>query len=155
MYFIKTGSVFCSKKIHIACDHAGVELKRRLIAFLVNQGYRVTDHGTDTGESVDFPLFAQKVVPHVLQDERAILVCGTGQGMAMAANRHRGIRAALCWNEEVARLARAHNDSNVLCLGARAVEPALIESIVNVWLTTPFSGEEHHRRRIKQLDELN
>jgi len=132
-----------------------VELKGRVITCLVNQGYRVTDHGTDTGESVDFPLFAQKVVPHVLQGERAILICGTGLGMAMAANRHCGVRAADCWNGEVATLSRQHNDSNVLCLGARVMEPALIESTVNAWLTTPFSGEERHQRRIKQLDELN
>lgn len=131
-----------------------MEAKKKVAIYLASEGYEVIDHGTDSDEPVDYPLMAQTVFPFVLDGDRAILICGTGQGMAMAANHlgGDGIRAALCWNEEVARLSREHNDANILCLGARTMDPALIEPIVKAWLSTEFTCEERHVRRIRQME---
>jgi ribose 5-phosphate isomerase B len=107
----------------------------------------------------DFPLFAGEVANKVLSDDdpdvRGILVCGSGQGMCMAANRFKGIRASLCWNLEEARAARNDDDSNVLCLSAQQLDFAATQAIINCWLTTPFAAADRYVRRIKQLDQLS
>lgn len=147
-------------KIYIGADHNGFDYKQRLMEALRRSGYDIVDEG-DTGKSPadDFPQFAGKVV-HALQadgepEARGLLVCGSGQGMCMAANRFKGIRASLCWNVEEARAARNDDDSNVLCLSSRYTSLTDAEAIVHTWLATPFAGAPRFIRRIRQLDELN
>ena len=131
----------------VGADHAGLELKRHLVDVLRGLGDEVDDVGTHTGDSVDYPDFAVIVARRVAAGEgRGLLVCGTGLGMSYAANRHPGVRAALCTNEYLARMARAHNDANVLAMGARVVGVGLAEEIVAVFLDTPFDGGRHARR---------
>lgn len=135
------------KNIFIASDHAGLELKRHLIARFPHLPF--IDLGTQTTESVDYPDFAAKLCRELegkLQDSCGILICGSGQGMAIRANRFPFIRAALCWTEDVARLAREHNDANVLCLGGRLVTFPTAEEILDVFLKTPFAGGRHEGR---------
>jgi ribose 5-phosphate isomerase B len=136
----------------IASDHAGLPL--RLRAFLEKRGVSVLDLGTNSGTSVDYPDYAHKVAGAVSRGEapRGILVCGSGLGMVMAANRHKGVRAALPYDEETARLSRAHNDSNVLALGSRTLDHALAERIVVIWLETPFEGGRH-AERVAKIEE--
>jgi ribose 5-phosphate isomerase B len=138
----------------IASDHAGYPLKERLRAFLEARGVPVTDLGTKSETSVDYPDYAHKVAEAISRGEveRGILVCGSGLGMSMAANRHHGVRAALACNEEMARLARAHNDSNVLALGSRTLDHALAERILMTWLETPFEGGRH-AVRLGKIDQ--
>ena len=134
--------------IPIAADHAGYALKQRLVTELRRLGYEPRDLGTNSAESTDYPPYAHDVAAQVETGavRRGILSCGTGLGMSYAANRHRGVRAAVAWNDEVARLAREHNDANVLVLPARFLdEPAGVE-ILRTWLTTPFEGGRHARR---------
>lgn len=135
-------------RIAIGSDHGGYQLKEHLVAKLSAEGFEISDLGTNSDESVDYPDFAEQVCRRVLDGEAdiGILVCGTGIGMSMAANRHRGIRAALCHNEYSARMSREHNNANVLCLGDRVIGPGLAESIVAVWITTQFSGGRHQTR---------
>lgn len=135
-------------RIAIGSDHGGYQLKEHLVAKLSAEGFEIIDLGTSSDESVDYPDFAEQVCRRVLDSEAeiGILVCGTGIGMSMAANRHRGIRAALCHNEYSARMSREHNNANVLCLGDRVIGPGLAESIVDVWITTQFSGGRHQTR---------
>ena len=135
-------------KIAIGSDHGGFELKSFLIAKLSSLGHEVSDLGCDSDTSVDYPDFADQVCAQVLDGkaQHGILVCGTGIGMSMAANRHRGIRAALCHNEYTARLSREHNNANILCLGDRVLGKGLAESIVDVWLSSSFAGGRHQRR---------
>ncbi len=135
-------------KIAIGSDHGGFELKKLLVAKLSSLGHEVSDLGCDSDTSVDYSDFADQVCAQVLDGkaQSGILVCGTGIGMSMAANRHRGIRAALCHNEYTARLSREHNDANILCLGDRVLGKGLAESIVDVWLSSSFAGGRHQRR---------
>ena len=141
-------------KIAIGADHGGFELKQVLVAKLSAMGHEVVDLGTDSAASVDYPDFADQVCGQVLDDNVhfGILVCGTGIGMSMAANKYRGIRAALCENEYSARMSREHNNANVLCLGDRVLGKGLAENIVEAWLSASFEGERHQRRIDKFSD---
>lgn len=139
--------------IAIACDHGGYDLKVQLLAHLKERGLEVEDLGCGPGERVDYPLYADRAAEAVLSGacDRAILVCGTGIGVSIAANRYPGIRATLCGDCYSAEMSRAHNDSNILCLGGRTLGPALALRILDIWLDTPFSGAESHVRRVKML----
>lgn len=146
-------------KIYIGADHNGYELKAELERFLRHSGHDVVDAGDvkrDPGD--DFPQFASRAVNMLLGDKdpdaRAILICGSGQGMCMAANRFKGIRASLCWNLTEARLSRNDDDSNVLCLSARSLELDKAQAIVSTWLTTSFAGASRYKRRITEMDNL-
>ena len=142
------------KPIAIASDHAGYDLKTVLAEELGTMGYEVVDLGTDGRDSVDYPDFAKALIKAVI-DGRAdcgVLVCGTGIGISIAANRHPGIRAAVCHNETTARLARAHNDANVLALGARIVGIEVAKDCLKAFLTTEFAGGRHAGRVAKLAD---
>lgn len=146
-------------KIFIGCDHNGFELKRHLIRFLEKSGYEVVDEGDETYDSKDdFPLFATSVINAMKasdeSDPKGILICGSGQGMCMAANRHKGIRAALCWNIHEAHSSRNDDDANVLCLSAASTTEDQAEAIVSAWLSTPFAKAPRFVRRLKELDDL-
>lgn len=134
--------------IHIASDHAGVDYKDIITAALESTGHKVLDHGTHGTQSCDYPVFAHELCLAVEHEEHGIgiLICGTGIGMSMAANRHKGIRAALCTTELHARLSRQHNNANVLCLGARMTGETLALAIVQAFLATDFEGGRHQRR---------
>lgn len=137
-----------AETIPIGSDHAGFDLKQKLVTALTALGYAPDDVGTYSTESTDYPDYAHVVADRVSrgQARRGVLLCGTGLGMSYAANRHHGVRAAVAWAPEIARLARQHNDANVLVLPARFVsEPEGIE-ILKAWLTTPFEGGRHERR---------
>jgi len=140
-------------KIAIGSDHAGFRYKEKIKEFLQQRAHEVIDFGTFSEEPVDYPLFIRPVAEAVARGEaeRGIVLGGSGNGEAMAANRIKKVRCALCWNEEVARLARAHNDSNVLSLGERLIAEETALEIVRVWLETPFDGGRHVRR-IQLLD---
>lgn len=140
-------------KIAIGSDHAGFRYKEKIRKFLHEQGHEVKDFGTFSEEPVDYPLFIRPVAEAVARGEyeRGIVLGGSGNGEAMAANRIKKVRCALCWNEELARLARQHNDSNVLSLGQRVTPEDTVLEIVRVWLATPFEGGRHVRR-IELLD---
>ena len=135
-------------KIAAGADHAGFVLKDELVERLRAAGYEVVDVGTHSDASVDYPTFAHDVSDRVARGaaDRGLLVCGSGIGMCMAANRHAGVRAADCLTVEMAELSRRHNDANVLCLGARLLEPAAAWTITTAWLDTPFEGGRHERR---------
>ncbi len=135
-------------KVSIGSDHAGLSLKRVLLRALEELGAQVDDVGTHDAASSDYPDWAAKVAQKVASGaaERGVLVCGTGIGMSIAANKHRGIRAAVCSTEFEARMARAHNDANVLCLGERVVGPGVARTILEVFLATAFEGGRHARR---------
>ncbi len=137
--------------IPIASDHAGVDLKERLKRELLALGYAPLDLGTDGADSVDYPDYAHPVAEKVERGEvqRGILLCGTGLGMAYAANRHHGVRAAVAWTPEVAHLSREHNDANVLVLPARCISEDTGVEILKEWLATPFAGGRHSRRVAK------
>ena len=140
-------------KIAIGSDHAGFRYKEKIREFLNEQGHTVNDFGTFSEEPVDYPLFIRPVAEAVARGEyeRGIVLGGSGNGEAMAANRIKKVRCALCWNEELARLARQHNDSNVLSLGQRVIPEDTVLGIVRVWLETAFEGGRHVRR-IELLD---
>ncbi len=140
-------------KIAIGSDHGGFELKQLVIDFLHTMGHEVVDEGCLSTESVDYPDFAARVCELVRsgQCDRGILICGTGIGMSIAANRYRDIRAALCHEPYSAGKSREHNNANVLCLGGRVVGPELALDIVRVWVQTEFAGGRHQRR----LDKLS
>ena len=135
-------------KIAIGCDHGGISLKAEIVPLLQEMGHAVDDKGCFSTESVDYPDFAKAVCAQVQNGscERGILICGTGVGMSMAANRFEGIRAALGNELFTARMSREHNDANVLCLGARVVGPGLAGEIVRAWVSTEFAGGRHQRR---------
>lgn len=135
-------------KIAVGADHGGFELKQKIIALLETLGHEVYDAGCSSTESVDYPGFAETVCERVVKEQSTfgILVCGTGIGMAIAANRDRRIRAAICHNEYTARMSREHNNANVLCLGARVLGSGVVEDIVKVWLDSEFSGGRHQQR---------
>ncbi|WP_461832381.1 ribose 5-phosphate isomerase B [Aquifex sp.] len=135
-------------KIAIGSDHAGFHLKERIKEFLKGENYEVIDFGTHSTESTHYPIFAKEVAKAVQEGkaDRGILICGTGIGMSITANKFPGIRAALCTNEYMARMSRLHNNANVLCLGERVLGIELALSIVKVWLETPFEGGRHEKR---------
>jgi ribose 5-phosphate isomerase B len=135
-------------KILIASDHAGFELKEKLERALGEMGYDVQDLGTDSAESTDYADYAHPLAQKVSAGEvqRGVLLCGTGLGMSYTANRYPHVRAAVAWNPEIAKLAREHNDSNVLVVPARFVSEALGIEILRAWLDTPFEGGRHARR---------
>lgn len=146
-------------KIYIGADHNGFERKNQLSEYLKKNGYEVVDEGGNADPEDDFPQFASKVVngmraDHNFEDARGILICGSGQGMCMAANRYKGIRAALAFDQEEARSARNDDDSNVLCLSARQLDFEQTVSILHTWLMTPFAGAPRFKRRIEELDEI-
>jgi ribose 5-phosphate isomerase B len=137
--------------IPIGADHAGYQLKQRLVEELRALGYEPLDLGTSNSDSVDYPDFAHEVAGRVERREaqRGVLLCGTGLGMAYAANRHPGVRAAVAWTPEIARLAREHNDANVLVLPARFLDEEAGVEILRTWLSTEFAGGRHTRRVAK------
>jgi ribose 5-phosphate isomerase B len=143
--------------IVIASDHAGVDLKARLIELIGEAGHEIQDFGPATTGSVDYPDYAHAVAEAVADGraDRGILICGTGIGMSLAANRHPRIRAALCHDALTAEMARLHNDANVLCVGARTTGEAVVEQIVRIFLTTAFEGGRHQRRveKIEREDQ--
>ncbi|MFO0995155.1 MAG: ribose 5-phosphate isomerase B [Alphaproteobacteria bacterium] len=143
-----------SETIAIAADHAGVELKSLLKRDLESAGFGVLDLGTDSVDSVDYPDFANALANALLarRAARGVLICGTGIGMSIAANRHRGIRAAVCHDAVSARLARQHNDANVLALGARVLGPEVARDCLRVFLETAFDGGERHARRVQKMN---
>ncbi len=142
-------------RIAIGADHAGFALKQQLKRWLADAGHEVTDFGTDSEASADYPDFAARVAESVASDaaERGVLVCGSGIGMAMAANRRRRVRAVAASDLYSARLSRAHNNANVLALGSRIVAPPLAEAILELFLSTPFEGGRHERRVAKMDGE--
>jgi len=138
-----------AQKILIASDHAGFSLKKFLSAELSKLGFKLTDLGCNSAEkSVDYPDFAHKLGIK-LKNEFGILICGSGIGISIAANRHKNVRAALCHNAKVAKLARLHNDANVLCLGARAIKEKSALAITKAFLSSQFEGGRHERRVAK------
>lgn len=143
-------------KIALGSDHGGFALKESIKKHLTEQGYEVEDFGTHSLESVDYPKYALKAAIAVSkgQCDRGILVCSTGIGISIAANKVKGIRAALCGDLLSARLTREHNDTNVLALGAFITGEKLALAIVDTWLATPFSGEERHQRRIDAISQI-
>jgi ribose 5-phosphate isomerase B len=147
------------RKILIASDHAGFDGKETVKKTLDEMGLEYEDLGTVSTESVDYPDYAERVAKGVAggEAERGILVCGSGIGMQIAANKIPGVRAALAWNEETAELARRHNDANVVAVGARTTSQATIDRIIRVFLTTNFEGGRHQLRieKIKKLEEEN
>ena len=141
-------------KIAIGSDHAGFTYKEKIKKLLSDLGHEVTDFGTYSDESVDYPLFIRPVAAAVAggETERGVVLGGSGNGEAMAANRVKGVRCALCWNVASARLARQHNDANIISLGQRMISEEDALEIVRVWLETDFEGGRH-ARRIQMLDE--
>ncbi len=137
-----------SKPIAIGSDHAGFEFKSELIEWLRQKGMQVRDFGVHENTSVDYPDYAHPVADSVEKGDSAfgILLCGTANGVCMTANKHRGIRAAICWAEDIARLVRAHNNANIICLPARFTSPAQAKSMVDIFIETPFEGGRHARR---------
>lgn len=135
-------------KISIGSDHAGFEYKERFRAFLTSQGHKVVDFGTDSPESTDYPLYIIPAAEAVAsgQVERGIVLGGSGNGEAIAANKVRGVRCALCWNTQTAEFSRKHNDANVLSIGQRMISYEIAEDILKIWLATPFEGGRHARR---------
>lgn len=138
-------------KIAIASDHAGFDLKERIGRFLKDRGHEVVDFGARSTESSDYPDFGGKAAEAVAQGEadRAVLICGTGIGMSIVANRFSGVRAALCHSVETAKVARLHNDANVLVLGQRILSGPAADEITATWLETKFEGGRHQRRLSK------
>lgn len=137
-----------SKPVAIGADHAGYEYKQFLIELLQKKGLEVKDLGTHSSASVDYPDFAHPTASAVENGEAGagILICGSANGVAITANKHQGIRAALCWNTEVAALARQHNNANIICIPARFVDEELAEQMVNIFLETAFEGGRHENR---------
>ena len=141
--------------IAIGCDHGGYYLKQDIIDFLEKNGYEYKDYGTYSDESCDYPVYAKKVA-HAVADgecEKGILICGTGIGVCITANKVKGIRAALVHDCFSAKATREHNDANIVTMGARVIGSGLATEIVRIFLETPFSNEERHIRRIKQIEE--
>ena len=142
-------------KISIGSDHGGFDLKEKVIEWLKENGYEVDDKGTYSKDSCDYPMFAKAVAEDVVNKkaDKGIVICTTGIGVSIVANKVRGIRCALCHNEHTATMTRLHNDSNVLAMGAAELEVPMALKITELFLTTEFSGEEKHARRIRQMME--
>lgn len=141
-------------KVALASDHAGYELKTGIAAYLRERGVDFEDFGCGPGESVDYVDYGARAARAVQAGvcDRAILLCGTGIGMAVVANKFKGLRATPCWSEYTAEVSRSHNDSNCLTLGGRTLSPELARAVVRTWLETPFEGGRHARRVRKVLD---
>ena len=137
-----------AKEIGIACDHAAYEMKEFLVGYLIALGYEVTDFGTDSPESVDYPDFAHQLGKAIDSGELAqgVALCSSGEGMAMTLNKYQGVRAGLCWNEEIAQLMRQHNDANALVLPASFIDNDQAMSFVKLFLSTGFEGGRHDAR---------
>ena len=136
-----------NKKIAIGADHAGYALKSELVSLLKEKGYSVTDFGCPSEESIDYPDYAHPVAKAVeTEGVIGILICGSGNGISMSANKHSGIRCALCWTDEIALLARQHNDANIISLPARYISVAEAKKCVDIFLKTEFEGGRHQRR---------
>lgn len=135
-------------KIAIGSDHRGYEVKKRLVALLKGLGHELTDHGAHAADNVDYPDFAFKVATDVGEGrcDRGVLLCGTGLGMCIAANKVKSVRAVSCHDRITAEMSRRHNDANVLCLSAHLLGDDLVETVVRIWLETPFEGGRHARR---------
>ncbi len=135
-------------KIAIGNDHAALELKNHIVDYLVREGHEVVNFGTDTPASTDYPIYGARVAHAVANGEceRGVVICGTGIGISISANKVKGIRCALCSEPVSAKLTRQHNDANVLAMGARIIGPAMAEEIVHTFLTTEFEGGRHSRR---------
>lgn len=140
-------------KIGIACDHGAVEFKEIIKAMLSEQGHEINDYGTNSSESCDYPDFAYQCAQSVAQgiNERGIVLCGSGIGVSITANKVKGIRCALCSETTSARLSREHNDANMLAMGQRLIGAEAMKDIVNVWLNAPFSQSKRHQRRIEKI----
>ena len=136
------------KKIGIACDHAGYQMKEFLVGYLSTKGYEVVDFGCDSEESIDYPDFGHALASAIEagEMEQGIGLCGSGEGMAMTLNKHQKVRASLCWIPELAHMTRLHNDSNVLVLPARYISNEEAIAILDEWLSTEFEGGRHIRR---------
>ena len=141
--------------IALGCDHGGYELKQEIIKYLESNNIEYKDFGCNDTSAVDYPVYAKKVANAVVSKEceKGILICGTGIGISIAANKVKGIRAALCTDCFCAEATRQHNDANVLCLGGRVVGAGLAVKIVDTFLNTPFSGDERHIKRIAQIED--
>ena len=141
--------------ISIASDHGGFSLKSQIIPFLQELGHTVLDRGTENEDSVDYPDYAIKVARDILAHtaERGIVICGTGLGVSIAANRHKGVRSALVHSDEYARLSRQHNDANVLAMGARFISFEDAQRFITIFLNTSFEGDRHVRR-VTKIDSL-
>ena len=141
--------------IALGCDHGGYELKKEIIAYLEKEGLAYKDFGCDSLASVDYPVYAKLVAKAIQSGEcdKGILICGTGIGISITANKFKGIRAALCTDCFCAEATRQHNDANVLALGGRVVGAGLAIKIVDTFLNTPFSNDERHMRRISQIED--
>ena len=137
-----------SKPVAIGCDHAGYEYKAVIADFLHNKGIQVKDFGTYSADSVDYPDFAHPVASAVESGEAGwgVLICGSANGVAITANKHQGIRAAICWQTDLAKLAREHNNANVICIPARFVSTAAAEEMVDIFFNTQFEGGRHQKR---------
>ena len=144
-----------SEIIPIASDHAGYELKEKVKQFLLSKNIEPKDFGTFSSESVDYPDYAHKVGAAINRNEykRGIVICGSGNGVQMTVNKYPGVRCALCWNEEIASLARQHNDANILSLPARFIPEELALRIVDIFLNTDFEGGRH-QRRVEKISHL-
>jgi ribose 5-phosphate isomerase B len=142
-------------KIAVGCDHGGFLKKKGMVAHLVKLGHKVVDVGCHSEESVDYPDYARKVALAVSsgQVDRGVLLCGTGIGMAISANKFPGVRAAVCWSAKTAALASEHNKANVLCLSGRFLPEAALRKMVKIWLETPFGGGRHERR-VRKISRL-
>lgn len=140
--------------IALGCDHGGFELKQEIKKYLEENQIAYKDYGCDSMASTDYPIYAKRVAKAISSGEceKGILICGTGIGISIAANKIKGIRAALCTDCFCAEATRLHNDSNILALGGRVVGPGLAVKIVDTFLNTPFSGDERHRNRIAQIE---
>jgi ribose 5-phosphate isomerase B len=137
-----------SKPVAIGADHAGFEYKSLIVSELQKKGYTIKDFGTCSSDSVDYPDFAHPVATALESGEAGcgILVCGTANGVAITANKHKDVRAAIAWNEEIAGLTRQHNNANILCIPSRFISPQQAEEMVNVFLNTAFEGGRHEKR---------
>ena len=141
--------------IALGCDHGGFELKQEIIAYLNSKGIEYKDYGTYDTAATDYPIYAKRVAKAIQNGEceKGILICGTGIGISITANKFKGIRAALCGDCFSAEATRLHNDANIVALGARVTGPGLAVKIVDTFLNTPFSGDERHINRIRQIED--
>ncbi len=144
-----------SEIIPIASDHAGFELKEEVKSYLASKGIETKDFGTFSADSVDYPDFAHQVGAAVNRGDygRGIVICGSGNGVQMTVNKYPNVRCALCWNEEIAQLARQHNDANILSMPARFIPADVALKIVDIFLSTPFEGGRH-QRRVEKINKL-
>lgn len=143
-------------KIGIGNDHSALELKVEIIDFLKEKGHEIIDYGTNSSESCDYPIYGEIVANAVVNGEvdKGILICGTGLGISLAANKVKGIRAAVCSDPFTAKMSREHNDCNILAFGARVVGAELAKMIVDVWVSTEFSGAERHQKRVNMIMDI-